>query len=274
MEVMGLQESDATATLKLRLHRSNSTWKINDTTWDDVVRSGYQQVVANPALDEVQIWEIENSSGGWFHPTHVHLVDFKILSRNGRAPFNYELGPKDVAYVGENETVRVIMRFAHEEGRYMIHCHNLPHEDHDMMTQFRVGADRPDNDPMTAARAVPVGSAPPVIPVGGTPTPTPTPTATPTSTTTTPPPATSTPSALRVLEARHRVGSELRVRGAAAASATVTVKDADRGTTVGTVTASAAGAWELRLRPGPSLQISTVLVQSGGPEVRFAVAAR
>jgi spore coat protein A, manganese oxidase len=36
----------------------------------------------------VQIWEIENSSGGWFHPTHIHLVDFKILSRNGRAPFN------------------------------------------------------------------------------------------------------------------------------------------------------------------------------------------
>jgi hypothetical protein len=27
------------------------------------------------------------------------------------------------------------------DGRYMIHCHNLPHEDHDMMTQFRVGAD-------------------------------------------------------------------------------------------------------------------------------------
>ena len=25
------------------------------------------------------------------------------------------------------------------DGRYMIHCHNLPHEDHDMMTQFRVG---------------------------------------------------------------------------------------------------------------------------------------
>ena len=139
MEVMGLKESDATATVKLRVHRSNSTWKINDTTWDDIVASEYQRVVANPMLNEVQIWEIENSSGGWFHPTHIHLVDFKILSRNGRAPFNYEIGPKDVAFVGENETVRAIMRFTHEEGRYMIHCHNLPHEDHDMMTQFRVG---------------------------------------------------------------------------------------------------------------------------------------
>ena len=24
-------------------------------------------------------------------------------------------------------------------GRYMVHCHNLPHEDHDMMGQFSVG---------------------------------------------------------------------------------------------------------------------------------------
>ena len=73
--------------------------------------------------------------------------------RNGKAPFNYELGPKDVAYVGENETVRLITKFAHQTGRYMIHCHNLPHEDHDMMTQFRVGTDTPDNDPMTSAPA-------------------------------------------------------------------------------------------------------------------------
>jgi hypothetical protein len=53
----------------------------------------------------------------------------------------------------------------------MIHCHNLPHEDHDMMTQFRVGTDvdrSPDpakgpddvanancNDPINADPAVP-----------------------------------------------------------------------------------------------------------------------
>jgi FtsP/CotA-like multicopper oxidase with cupredoxin domain len=263
MDVMGLKESDAAATVRLRVHRSNSTWKINDTTWDDVVNSQYQRVVANPKLNEVQIWEIENTSGGWFHPTHIHLVDFKILSRNGRAPFNYELGPKDVAYVGENETVRAIMRFTHEEGRYMIHCHNLPHEDHDMMTQFRVGEDRPDNDPMTAARAVPVGDVP-VIPVGGTTT-----TAT---TAPTPPPATTAPTTVRITEARHRVANEFRCRGTAQASANVTVRDADRNVTVGTAVASASGAWEVRLRPGPTTQINNVLVQSSaGGEARAAV---
>jgi spore coat protein A len=163
--VMRLHETPGLAVVKLRLHRSNSTWKVNDDTWDDIVKSNYQKVVANPAPGETQIWEIENSSGGWFHPTHLHLVDFKMLTRNGRPVANYEKGPKDVAYVGENETVRLLVKFEHQEGRYMIHCHNLPHEDHDMMTQFRVGSDHgPDdpakfNDPM-GVKAVKVGQAP------------------------------------------------------------------------------------------------------------------
>jgi spore coat protein A len=200
-EIMKLDETTVPGikTVKLDLHRSNSTWKVNNTTWDDIVKSNYQTVVANPQPDEVQIWEITNKSGGWFHPTHIHLVDFKILSRNGKAPFNYELGPKDVAYVGENETVRLITRFSHQTGRYMIHCHNLPHEDHDMMTQFRVGTDNADNDPMTSAPAGPIEATGgvTVIPVVNTSTPaTPiaTPTAVPTTATTTatPAPATTT----------------------------------------------------------------------------------
>ncbi len=110
-------------------------------------------VSANPKLGATEIWEFENKSGGWFHPMHIHLIDFKILSRDGRAPFPYERGPKDVVYVGENETVRVLMKFGPHKGRYMVHCHNLPHEDHSMMFQFRVGPiadDTIDCDPMLA----------------------------------------------------------------------------------------------------------------------------
>ena len=105
---------------------------------------------ANPGLNDVEIWEFENSSGGWFHPIHVHLVDFKVLDRNGRPPEDYEKGPKDVVYLGEGETVRVLMRFEHQAGKYMIHCHNLVHEDHDMMGQFVVGESKPANDPVHA----------------------------------------------------------------------------------------------------------------------------
>ena len=49
-------------------------------------------------------------------------------------------------YVGEGETVRVIMRFGPNIGRYMMHCHNLVHEDHDMMVQFEVGHGRARSD--------------------------------------------------------------------------------------------------------------------------------
>ena len=78
----------------------------------------------------------------------MHLVDFKILDRNGQAPHPHERGAKDTVYLGESETVRVIARFGPHAGRYMIHCHNLVHEDHDMMVQYEVG--QGGDDPITA----------------------------------------------------------------------------------------------------------------------------
>jgi FtsP/CotA-like multicopper oxidase with cupredoxin domain len=158
-EVMKLTPKSDMKVRNIKVKRDDVTneWNLNGESWHDVVDSGYKKVLANPELGATEIWDIENSSGGWFHPVHIHLIDFKILSRNGRAPFAYEQGPKDVAYVGENETVRVIMKFGPHRGKYMVHCHNLPHEDHDMMHQFSVGlkdTDVDDNDPIYADPAV------------------------------------------------------------------------------------------------------------------------
>jgi hypothetical protein len=161
----------------MRLHRSNGMWKINDTTWDDVVKSNYEQIFANPQRNDIEIWDVENSSGGWFHPLHVHLVDFKVLSRtvNGISgpPRPEEKGPKDVVYVGENETVRLLMRFEHEDGRYMIHCHNLSHEDHDMMFQYMVGHHDIDCDSIRSdpPKPLPAPEFTPVLPANVQPTP-------------------------------------------------------------------------------------------------------
>jgi FtsP/CotA-like multicopper oxidase with cupredoxin domain len=135
--VMALQASQAVRTRKFKFERQHGEWAINGTTWKDVVDSDYQFSLAKPQRNDIEIWELENSSGGWFHPVHMHLTDFKILDRNGRPPFPQELGPKDVVYVGEGEKVRVIMKWE-GRGRYMIHCHNTIHEDHDMMAQFEV----------------------------------------------------------------------------------------------------------------------------------------
>jgi spore coat protein A, manganese oxidase len=134
---MALQPSQAVRTRKFNFERKHGEWTINGYTWKDVERSNYAFTLANPKRGDVEIWEFRNTSGGWFHPVHVHLIDFKILDRNGKPPMPHELGPKDVAYVGENEVVRVIAKFD-GLGKYMIHCHNLIHEDHDMMGQFEV----------------------------------------------------------------------------------------------------------------------------------------
>jgi FtsP/CotA-like multicopper oxidase with cupredoxin domain len=110
-----------------------------------------------PGVGDTEIWEIENKSSGWFHPVHIHLIDFKVLSRNGAPPFPYELGPTDVVYIGEGEKVRLLMTFGPRTGKYMVHCHNLVHEDHDMVHQFSVGlkpGEVDENDPITADPAV------------------------------------------------------------------------------------------------------------------------
>ncbi len=158
-EAMQLQPSMARRTRLMEFERQGGEWTVNGLTWDDVINSGFRATIANPGLNDVEIWELRNRSGGWFHPVHVHLIDFKILDRNGRPPFAYEIGPKDTAYVGENESVRVIARFGPQRGRYMMHCHNLVHEDHDMMFQFEVGTGGPDPIRTDPARDLP---APPL----------------------------------------------------------------------------------------------------------------
>ena len=118
--------------------RSGGEWTINGETWKDVVDSGFTHTQATINYGDTELWTLQNASGGWFHPAHIHLIDFKILDRNGQPPFAYEKGPKDVVYLGETEKVRLLVRFDNGQGKYMMHCHNLVHEDHDMMTQFEV----------------------------------------------------------------------------------------------------------------------------------------
>lgn len=111
---------------------AGGAWVINGELWDS------NRVDAFPKLGDTEIWTLRNPSNGWFHPIHLHLVDFQILDRNGQPPFPYEVGWKDVAYVGETETVRIITKFGPHKGKFVMHCHNLEHEDHMMMTQFQV----------------------------------------------------------------------------------------------------------------------------------------
>jgi FtsP/CotA-like multicopper oxidase with cupredoxin domain len=157
-DVMRLTPADAVRKRLFRFERQGGEWTINGSTWHDVIESNFEAVLANPGVGDTEIWTIDNRSGGWAHPVHLHLVDFKILHRNGRAPFSYEKSPKDTVFLNGNEVVDIIMRF-NREGKYVFHCHNSSHEDHDMMHQFRVGPRRnPDPHSPFKVPARPIGS--------------------------------------------------------------------------------------------------------------------
>jgi spore coat protein A len=155
MDPMDLQPHMATAKRELVFERQGGAWVINGQTWEDVEASDFTLLAANPPAFAVEQWTITNKGGGWFHPVHTHLADAKFIGRNtnGGKPFPWELGPKDVYYAGENESITMLIQFQVQpngEGRYMVHCHNVSHEDHDMMVQFSVGNPRV-NDPVKAA---------------------------------------------------------------------------------------------------------------------------
>ncbi|KAL2070242.1 hypothetical protein VTL71DRAFT_13268 [Oculimacula yallundae] len=120
--------------------RSNGQWQINGVTWSQV----NSRVMAKPQRGAVEVWQLENKSGGWSHPIHIHLIDFQVLQRTGgdnRGVEPYEaVALKDVVWLGPNEKVLVIARYAPWDGVYMFHCHNLIHEDHEMMAAFNVTA--------------------------------------------------------------------------------------------------------------------------------------
>jgi spore coat protein A, manganese oxidase len=122
----------AVATRTWVFARNGGEWTINDKPWD------INRIDARPRLGTTEIWRFINKSGGWWHPIHVHLIEFAILSRTRRPLAPYELGPKDTVLLRDNEEAAVAMRWESFPGRYVMHCHNLEHEDHDMMTQFEV----------------------------------------------------------------------------------------------------------------------------------------
>jgi spore coat protein A, manganese oxidase len=85
VECMSFTESDlkqqSVPEREFKFIRTNSKWTINGETWENVIDSQYTHCMAEPDEDAVEIWKLTNASGGWFHPVHIHLVDFQILSR-------------------------------------------------------------------------------------------------------------------------------------------------------------------------------------------------
>ncbi|MEE3754613.1 multicopper oxidase family protein [Mycobacterium intracellulare] len=89
--------------------------------------------VATPRIGDVEIWRFITDVR---HPIHVHLNPFQVVSRNNRPPGRFDHGWKDTIDVAPAEAVEVIVRFTDYRGTYLVHCHNLEHEDMAMMADF------------------------------------------------------------------------------------------------------------------------------------------
>lgn len=96
---------------------------------DEIVKAG-----------DTEIWEFDNSEGSDAHPMHVHGVHFQVLSRVGGrgVVFPHESGWKDTVLCLPGEKVRVAITFPQNKGKFLLHCHNLEHEDTGMMLNYQI----------------------------------------------------------------------------------------------------------------------------------------
>jgi spore coat protein A len=121
---------------------------LNKTPW-------HMPITEKPALGTTEIWELANLTDD-VHPIHLHLVRFQILDRRRFDAFQYmttgklqytspatppdpnEMGWKDTARVNAQTVTRIIVPFRGYPGRYVWHCHNLEHEDNEMMRPYLI----------------------------------------------------------------------------------------------------------------------------------------
>ena len=129
------------------LDQARGKWRINGATYD---------MKATPITvkrDTVEAWDIRNVPPTMPHPIHIHGFQFRVVSRTGSPEQQRrlaagpdglaatDLGWKDSVLVWPGETVRIVTDFTHNflgDQVYMIHCHNLEHEDGGMMLNLKV----------------------------------------------------------------------------------------------------------------------------------------
>ncbi len=146
-------------------------WTVNNRAMDP------HRVDAGIDRDSAEIWTFRNNGNSWHHPIHSHLSEFITLEIDGipvlpdrvqiRAqprsledfqqvftktayggPYvcgsNVLRGPfcggfrRDIALLGPRTEMKVFMQWPDFLGRYVLHCHNVVHEDHAMMVRWDV----------------------------------------------------------------------------------------------------------------------------------------
>ncbi|MFJ2751094.1 multicopper oxidase family protein [Streptomyces sp. NPDC087297] len=85
-----------------------------------------------------EIWTVTNANKLVPHNFHMHLVQFRLLERNGAPVAPAEAGLKDTVRLFPGETVKLHATFDTYRGTYVYHCHLLDHSAMGMMANFRI----------------------------------------------------------------------------------------------------------------------------------------
>jgi FtsP/CotA-like multicopper oxidase with cupredoxin domain len=123
-----------TRQITLGLDPRDFTFKINGKTFDP------ERVDTTIKKGATEVWEVTNldTAFGIPHNFHIHLVQFRVLTRNGQPPAPSEAGWKDTVPLQPGETVRLQATFADYPGRYVYHCHLIDHSSHGMMATMQI----------------------------------------------------------------------------------------------------------------------------------------
>jgi FtsP/CotA-like multicopper oxidase with cupredoxin domain len=127
---------ELSASTPQRTFRFNSMMmnhSINGQTFD------LERVDYRVPLGQTEVWTLVNDSE-FPHPVHIHVGQFRVLSRSGgrNRVMPWETGLKDTVLLFPQEQVDVAVRFDEYPGLFLMHCHNLEHEDMGMMLNFEV----------------------------------------------------------------------------------------------------------------------------------------
>lgn len=133
----------------IHLDHVKMVWRINGHTYQS------EKTPITVKRGATEVWNIKNAEASMPHPFHIHGFQFQILERigspaqqkalavNAKGLAASDLGWKDTVLVWPGETACIAIDFTHPfigDQVYMIHCHNLEHEDQGMMLNLKVQA--------------------------------------------------------------------------------------------------------------------------------------
>ena len=116
-----------------KFNQTNGMWTVNGQIYDG------HQPNAVIGKDTAEIWVMQGG-GSWLHPIHLHFEEHRTLYRSGVKPLarHLEYGRDDTMSLGAGERGILHRKFRDFKGKYVVHCHNVVHEDHAMMARFDI----------------------------------------------------------------------------------------------------------------------------------------